>query len=131
MASLFFSMFYIQHIYIHVLLCIIVVCKITCPRCESEVSLSSSINHKTGKTSMSIHNFKRHFSTHTKSTDTSTAIIDASDFEQGHMDRMKICFHATNVIIKKNKSKNLHRSILSCKKTTLNKVIKEFFIVLI
>lgn len=37
------------------------VCKITCPICNSNTSLSSSVNKKTGTSSFSIHNFKRHF----------------------------------------------------------------------
>lgn len=41
-----------------------VICKISCPECGFETTLSSSEYSATGKTSISISNFRRHYSSH-------------------------------------------------------------------
>ncbi|XP_055307854.1 uncharacterized protein LOC129571981 [Sitodiplosis mosellana] len=57
-------------------------CQIICPDCDSATKISSSTNKRTGKISFSVHNFSRHYETHTEQTakqDKSASQIDLGE----------------------------------------------------
>lgn len=70
-----------------------VTCKVLCPPCENQLTLSYSVNNKTGKVYFSCDNFKTHFKTMHKS-------ITQDDYEigQGSSENAVSCtFHEQKI----------------------------------